>query len=353
MKKKICVKVVALPFIWALIITLSSPVLWAAETKPGSKTTLPKTTLKYSSITSPGSSTERYSVKPFAEWIDRESSGMLKLEYYPSGVMAQPTEITDAVMSGLLDIANGLGSYSSKIPEGALEGGLPFLPLSLKELFELYTDHSLVDLLRQTYGKFNIYYVNSAPAMEYRLFTKSPVTTLSDLKGKKIRATGFLAKAFQAVGAVPVSIAGPEMYMAAQRGVVDGIAYPLWALESYKFKEVTNYILMDNLGPLVVNFIVNMKVWNTLPKEYQQIIHRASVHAALLGIVGINAEDEVGLIRAEQYGLKTTKLTDSARAEWMKIAGGLWDDYAKEKGPQAIKELSIINDYLRAKGKVK
>jgi TRAP-type C4-dicarboxylate transport system substrate-binding protein len=353
MKKRLSVAVTVLVICFFFMSGLNTGLLSQSSAEAASaKGDLPEITLKYSAVTSQGSSTERYYVMPFSDWIKRESKGKLKLEYFPSGVLAKAPEMFDAVSAGLVDVALGIGAYSTKIPEGALETGLPFLPLTLKEIFDLYSEHGVVELLRETYSKYNVYYVNSVPSMEYRLLTRFPVTSLEDIKGKKIRATGFLAKAIKAVGGTPASIAGKEIYMAAQRGVVDGIAYPLWALERYKFKEVTKYILLDNLGPTVVNFIVNMKTWSKLPKEYQEIIHRASVHATLSGIVGITAEDEIAKLKAEQYGLKTTRLTDAARNEWIRKATGLWEEYAQSKGEQAVKELGIIKDYLRSQGKI-
>jgi TRAP-type C4-dicarboxylate transport system substrate-binding protein len=354
MKVKMAVKMITLALCICLMSAAVIGEIYAANAGASSGVqALPEITLKYSSITTKGSSTERYYVMSFKNWIERETKGKLQLKYFDPGVLAQATEVFDAVSAGMLDVAMGIGSYSAKIPEGALETGLPFLRLSLNELFDLYTQHGIVDLLRETYAKFNIYYVTSVPSMEYKLFTKAPVTSLDDLKGKKIRATGFLAKALDAVGATSVSLAGSEIYMAAQRGVVDGIAYPLWSLESYKYKEVTNYILLDNLGPTICNFIVNMNTWQKLPEQYKEVIHQAAVHATLLGIVGITAEDEIAKLKAEQYGLKTTTLTDAARNKWIEEARKLWKEYAVSKGEHVVKELKIIEDYLQKKGQLK
>ena len=54
------------------------------------------------------------------------------------------------------------------------------------------------------------------------LHTKKPVKTLEDLKGMKIRSTGFSAKVVEALGAVPVAMPQGETYEALSKGIVDG-----------------------------------------------------------------------------------------------------------------------------------
>ena len=54
---------------------------------------------------------------------------------------------------------------------------------------------------------------------------RDPRTTLEDFDGMRVRATGGLGKAFEAVGAVPTSVTATEAYNAMESGVVDTVAF--------------------------------------------------------------------------------------------------------------------------------
>ena len=56
--------------------------------------------------------------------------------------------------------------------------------------------------------------------------TKTPVRTLEDMKGLKIRGTGKIADTLKALGASPVPLEMVDVYEALRRGVIDGVMRP-------------------------------------------------------------------------------------------------------------------------------
>ena len=78
----------------------------------------------------------------------------------------------------------------------------------------------------------------------YRLLTtKKQVKTLEDIKGLKIRALGGpQTDAMKALGAVPTLVPFPDVYLAMQKGVLDGTLTPIGACEIFNFHEVGNHM---------------------------------------------------------------------------------------------------------------
>ena len=90
------------------------------------------------------------------------------------------------------------------------------------------------------------------------LHTKTPVRTLEDLKGMKIRATGTTAKIVTALGATPVAMPMSDSYDAISRGVAQGIVCPVESLQGWKLGEVIKYTTQDFGAAYSVTFFVVM-----------------------------------------------------------------------------------------------
>lgn len=110
--------------------------------------------------------------------------------------------------------------------------------------------------------------------VELNLHTKKPVRTLSDLKAMQIRGLGAWPKyTFQKLGASLVAMPITELYLALQKGILDGIMLDNTVLYTYKMAEVAPYTTV--LGGVLpgVNSVqcMNLNSWKKLPPEIQYI----------------------------------------------------------------------------------
>ncbi len=62
--------------------------------------------------------------------------------------------------------------------------------------------------------------------MSYSLYTKKPITSIDDLKGKRFRTSPVYVPFIKALGAEAVIMPAGEIYTAIERGVIDGVAWP-------------------------------------------------------------------------------------------------------------------------------
>jgi TRAP-type C4-dicarboxylate transport system substrate-binding protein len=207
----------------------------------------------------------------YAMWVkevEKASKGYLKINLFPVNTLLKSAEMYDGIVAGTADIgSSSMGYTRGRFPvmeafefpgiyfgsaaatvAGAWEGYKKFRP---KEL----SDTKLMWLYSAGPGS---------------LYTKKKVTSLAQLKGMRIRATGNTAKSIKALGAVPVAMPMPDVYEALSKGVVEGQIAPPEVLKGWKQAEVTKFI---TILPPVYNSIMwtamNLKKWNSLPRDVQ------------------------------------------------------------------------------------
>ncbi|MDV6227284.1 TRAP transporter substrate-binding protein DctP [Nitratireductor aquimarinus] len=105
------------------------------------------------------------------------------------------------------------------------------------------------------------------------LFTKFPVNSLEDLKGKKIRVfSPGLAAYVEALGATPISMPLSEVYSALQRGLMDGVLTGTDQINSMKMWEIAPYLTDVRLAPTSAYIIVSQRHWDALPEDLKEIV---------------------------------------------------------------------------------
>ena len=101
-------------------------------------------------------------------------------------------------------------------------------------------------------------------------FCNTPIKTLEDLKGKKVRSfTPSMSALIEALGATPVTLAFPEVYPALQRGVANcGITSPTSA-NTGRWPEVTSHLLPLSVSGSVQAHLASLVWWNKLTPAQQ------------------------------------------------------------------------------------
>ena len=159
--------------------------------------------------------------------IEKRTNGKVAISHFPGGTLTPSAQTYDSVVTGIADIGFSVFGYTA--------GKFPLmevidLPLGYK------SGSQATNLINALYAKFQpkelddvkvLYLHAHGPGL---LNSKKPVSSLDDLKGVKVRATGITAKIVTAFGGSPVGLTMPETYEALRSGVVDGVMCPIEAL---------------------------------------------------------------------------------------------------------------------------
>ena len=268
----------------------------------------------------------------FCENVTAASGGRLKLECLPIRSVVQNTEGLEAVGSGIIDGMHIAPVYFSG--QDAAFGVLGDLnaayenPYQMQEWFHY---RGGLELARELYKKYNVYFVGPAWwGVEVMPF-KKPIRSLADFKGTKVRVPeGPSGHIFRKLGASPVAMPGTEIYTSLERGVIDGTDYGTISMNhDLGFHDIAKYEIRTFHSMPVVDVSFNLDKWNALPEDLKKLLEMAVRDLGRDFIQTIHVEDVKAQKAAEAQGLTVIEFSAEERLKLRKVAKEVWEDFAK------------------------
>ncbi len=139
----------------------------------------------------------------FEEWANgfkEKSGGELTVKPFPAkSVAADNNALFEAVRSGVLQGMNPFTLYwSGKIPASVFLSSYPAGPDQPAQWDTMYYGLGMLDMTRDIYKKFGLFYVGPIQHDANIIHSKEPVNSLEDFKGMKLRVPGgMVAEVFQ------------------------------------------------------------------------------------------------------------------------------------------------------------
>lgn len=213
--------------------------------------------------------------KPFwTETLPEASGGDLNVSMTTFDQMGiKGSDVYRLLSQGVFDVGMTVADYTvGDAPE--LEGlDVPLVANTAEEA------KAMVDAARPMVedimkDRFNSKLLAIAPYPPQVVFCKGKVSSLADLKGKKIRGSGRMTTNFlEALGAEGVNVAFSEVPGALERGVVDCAVTGAGSGYSAGWYEVSDHLMTLPLGGWdSVVTAMNMDKWNSLSPDLQKLI---------------------------------------------------------------------------------
>ena len=109
------------------------------------------------------------------------------------------------------------------------------------------------------------------------IYSKTPINTLDDFKGKKIRYASITNKfMLEALGAVPMLVPPQESQDALAKGVVDGAGVPARSGLCLRPRSVSPYALDPPLASATFAMVMNPAKYNSLPPDLRAMLDKES-----------------------------------------------------------------------------
>ena len=213
---------------------------------------------------------------PWAEKINKDSKGRIKVQVYPTMQLGgKPEQLLQQVRDGVVDIVWTLPGFTPGVMPKLEIFELPFLHRSTKA-----TVLSLQDYIEKHMQKeFEPYHVLLVHAHAGSLFmTRDPINKVEDFQGMKLRSYSRTnAWILEALGSVPLQVALPELVPMLNKGTVTGSILPYEIAPAVKMHELTNYFttLADpqpRLSTAIFTFLMNKAKYNSLPPDLKKVI---------------------------------------------------------------------------------
>jgi TRAP-type transport system periplasmic protein len=321
-------------------------VFWGAPALAAEKTlaTMKPTVWRTQSIITLGHYNTQVFVR-FAEEVAKKTDGKLKVEVHASGGLGHPIPKTVSVVrDGLMNVGQLLGAF--------VNGEFPLadvmeLPGLVPEDLELrkQVEKALAPYYEKVLpAQYNQYYLGGWQSDSRVIGSASKkISTLGDLKGIKIRASGPNEVALcKVLGAAPVSIATPEVYSAMNSGTVDACFGADSWYASAKFWEVMKFAYSMQFDGHQMLFTINKDDFDALPPDVKEIVRKAAENAISWVWPEVFAEKKSG---REVMVSREVKYFDITPEDWKKleeISNPIVDEWVKKGGTTARDMVGVI-----------
>tara|TARA_R110000787_G_scaffold6137_5_gene21689 strand:- start:16819 stop:17925 length:1107 start_codon:yes stop_codon:yes gene_type:complete len=231
---------------------------------------------------SPNRGTRAEAAQWFADELEKRTNGELKIEFHWGGALLKPKAAVKGIGAGAADMGLVLGVYNPKLHQAYILGDMP-TPYSDPWV----STRAIYDLVRQNedlqaeFANLNLQYITNVTSTEIQLICKdTPVKTLDDVHGLKVRGIGVYGKIFSDLGAANVAMPVYEAYQAIDTGLVNCTQIYGYAIPAFKLQEIAQEITKLDWGALLgLAYVMNKDTYDSLTPEQQQIIDDLGVES--------------------------------------------------------------------------
>lgn len=275
-------------------------------------------------------------VQSFADEVNKNTNGEIKVEVYPSAQLYKDKEVPQAVASGAVEMGvAALTRFVGTIPAVDLFY-VPFLFKDENAVKNAVAKGSPVrkpidDEVLKTGARILWWQAYGGAVF---LSNDFEINSPDSLKDKKVRVfSKTLGALVEAAGGAPTSISGSEQFLAYQRGTVDVGITGVTAVQKRKLYQVMN-TLTATKSMVDIEFVVliNEKVWQGLTDDQRAIIDAAAAR------VEKDLRDKMSKLEADAFAfvsdkMKVINLSDEEMKAWKKLAEPVVGEYIKNAGP--------------------
>jgi len=291
--------------------------------------------------------------KPWIEKLEKQSNGKIKITPYFSDSLSPMPEKFNSTVDGIADISEGLVYVNSgRFPMSEMlmlpELGLDTAERAGKAWWHLF---KTMPAMQKEYKGVKMLFLHASPKMMLAVKNKE-IKTVEDLKGLKVWATGRSpAKTAKALGMTPVTLSPGEVYLALDKGVIDGCWADFEILVSRRFYEVTKYQVTNlylNHTPFYV--IMNQGVWDRLPKDVKQVFEDLTGDWAVEFYGKVRDEGERHAQEmARGKGMNLIQLPESEIAKVRQMVEPVKAEYAAELEAQGLPGKKALAELINFK----
>lgn len=311
-------------------------------------------TIKYSDHDPPGGMRTDFVKRVWLPEIVKQTDGKVKIQDFWGGALLGSKEILKGIGDNVTQIGFLYpGHYPAQLAAFTILKLFPRGPSKFENMVWLY---------RKIYEEIPEFKAEMKAANQMTLLftaglpgaftSRKPLGSLADLNGNKWRAGDKWALRFlENAGAVPVSVPWGDVYMALQTGTIDGCFTNYDGLHMMKFDEVAPNLLISKELWYAMPFIhdVNLDFWNSLPKDIQQGILKASAIAEQK--FAKTYEEAFDKIYAKQKasGFKVTVMSKQDILNWenAKELSKMQEQWVKEAAGAGLKTASSVMEKMK------
>ncbi len=268
----------------------------------------PAVTIQVASWGSPSHINIAEFVPVLEQYLAEHSGGRIAVRHFPSGQLAQDSEMPVAIPTGRVQVGwTTLAVWSGLVPDAGI-GSLP-AGLTMDQFARaIEGENGLHAVLDRQFRQKNARLFAVTDLGPVAIVSKKPMLGPEDFKGVRTRVfSEGTARLLQALGGAPLQIPFADVYTALQRGTIDAAVVGFQGVQSQRLYEVCDYLMTPAsfCGTGLQGYAGNLEWWDDLEAGDQTLIE-AGMKAAEL-----HCRDAIAADR--------TQLEERYRAEGMEV----------------------------------
>ena len=298
--------------------------------------------------------------KLFEQWCNafkEKSGGELTITPFAAkSVAADNNALFEAVKTGVLQGMNPWTLYwAGKIPASVFLSSYPSGPDQPSQWDTMFYGLGMLKMAREIYAKQGLMYVGPIQHDANVIHSKIPITSLAEMKGKKIRLPGgMVSEVFQQFGVSTVALPGSDIFPALEKGTIDAADFVGPAVNyDLGFHQVTKYILMGPPGTMsiyqpvdLMDLTVNMGAWKRLSPKMQAFVEEQVKSYSLTQYVAIQKANVDAMAKFAAAGTQVSRLSQTDVDAFRKASIPIWFNWAK-KDADATRVFKLQLEYMK------
>jgi tripartite ATP-independent transporter DctP family solute receptor len=214
-------------------------------------------------------------LEKWQELLAEQSNGTMEIVLYPDSQLGSKNELIDSMLLGepVITLADGAFYADYGVKDFGILFG-PFLFDNWEQCWTLiesdwYKEQS--GLLEEKGLKL---VASNWVYGERHTMTNSPVETVEDLAGMKIRVPSnqIQTEGFNVLGATAVGMPLGDAYEALSTGTIEGVENPIATLYGRKFQEVSKHLILDGHVKNFTTWVTGTMFFDSLTEEQQELL---------------------------------------------------------------------------------
>lgn len=289
--------------------------------------------------------------KNMAKMVEEMSDGRLTIRIDSANKHKSALGIFDFVKSGQYQMGHSASYYwKGKDFNTMFFTTVPF-GMTAPEQYAWFYYGGGMELMKKTYDKYGIMsFPGGNTGNQMGGWFRKEINSLDDLKGLKMRIPGFAGEVLAKLGAKPTNIPSGELYTALERNTIDALEWVGPSLDlRMGFHKIAPFYYTGWHEPATeLQFMVNQKAFDSLPKDLQQILTIAMKAAAYDMYAQSMHESGVNLaaLQSDFPNVKIRSFPKEVMNAIRKANDELLVEFAA-KDPMTAEILNSINSYQK------
>ena len=287
--------------------------------------------------------------KNMVKMVKEMSNGRLDIRIDSSNKHKSAFGIFDFVKSGQYQMGHSASYYwKGKDFNTMFFTTVPFGMIASEQYAWFYYGGGM-ELMKKVYDQYGILsFPGGNTGNQMGGWFKKEINSVEDLKGLKMRIPGFAGEVLAKLGAKPTNIPPGELYTALERNTIDALEWVGPSLDlRMGFHKIAPYYYTGWHEPgTELQFMVNEKAYNSLPKDLQKILTVAMKTAAYdMYAQSMHASSEnLATIQKEYPNVKMLSFPKSVMNKIKSTNDELLLEFAA-KDPLTAEIMNSMNEY--------